>query len=342
MCMIKLTDILKEVQEGARVTFDDTGNASKIDIAYKHLDGEQLNSYSGVTSKNSYDVYYSLKSAPDQTNIKKSEDALKYKSQLIEPNELKDLIKGTVISNLPKIDYIGYLESRGGLNAALINTMKSLCGVSDENVIEIKKTEYVNIDDAVDWDSFNNQTKRVKDDIIKFLYKTAEKAPPYKITKSSGEEEEGGTQSIIVKRLYSKYNLGLTPGLKNKQLPPVYDVLVKCITQGKTLLIIDDNIHSGTDFYKIFKNVGNLVDKLKEENATPTADEEGAEEKLAAWRRDPRIKKSAHIQQEVERLEKILKTRRERIDIMNRSLNGSNKRIFGYVLYNLDPKDINK
>ena len=340
MCMIKLKDILKEVREGARVTFDDTGNASKIDIAYKHLDGEQLATYNNVIKKNSYSVYYSLESVTGAANIKKSEDALKYNSQLIKPAELKDLLHNTLGAEIEKVDYIGYLESKGGLNKVLINTVKELYGVSDENVVEVKKVEYMNIDDAVDWDSYSKlKSEPLKKDIIKFLYKTAEKAPPYKIQKSSGKEG-GGTQSIIVKQLQSKYNLGLNPNLKNKSLPPIYDVLVKCIEQDKTLLIVDDNMHAGIDFYKIFGAVRDLVDKLKEENAKPTADEEGAEEKLAAWEGHSKRKTSTHIKQEIERLEKILKVRRERIELVNRDLNGSNQRIFGYVLYNLSSKDI--
>jgi hypothetical protein len=338
--MIKLIDLLKEVQEGARVAFDNAGNASKIDIAYKHLDGEQLATYNNVIKKNSYSVYYSLESAPGAENIKKSEDALKYSSQLIKPAELKDLISNTLGAEIEKVDYIGYLESKGGLNKVLINTIKELYGVSDENVVEVKKVEYMNIDDAVDWESYNKlKSEPLKKDIIKFLYKTAEKAPPYKIKKSSGKEG-GGTQSIIVKQLQSKYDLGLNPNLKNKSLPPIYDVLVKCIEQGKTLLIVDDNMHAGTDFYKIFGAVRDLADKLKEVNARPTTEEEGVEEKLVALKRHPKRETSSYIKQEIDKLEKVLKVRRERIDLVNRDLNGSNQRIFGYVLYNLSSKDI--
>jgi len=339
--MIKLIDILKEIKEGAKVTFDDAGNASKIEIAYKPIDGEQLNTYSGVTTTNSYKVYYSLESAPDQTNIKKAEDSLKYDSDLIKPADLKDLLKNTLRTSIPKVDYIGYLESKGGLNKILIGTVKELYGVSEENVVEVKKVEYTNIDDVVDWESFKKLTDPIKKEVIRFLYKTAEEKPPYKIKKSSGREG-GGTQSIIIRQLHSKYDLGLNPNLKNKSLPPIYDVLVKCITQGKTLLIVDDNIHAGIDFYKIFQNVEELVNKLKEANAAPTADEEGVDEKLAAWKANPKAKKSAHIQGEIQKLEGIQKMRRERVTIMNNGLNGSNERIFGYVLYNLDPKDVKR
>jgi hypothetical protein len=99
-------------------------------------------------------------------------------------------------------------------------------------------------------------------------------------------------------------------------------------------------MHAGIDFYKIFGAVRDLTDKLKEVNARPTADEESAEEKLASWERHPKRKTSSHVQQEIERLEKILKVRRERIELINRDLNGSNQRIFGYVLYNLTSQDI--
>ena len=35
MCMIKLIDLIREVREGARVTFDDKGAATAIDITEK-------------------------------------------------------------------------------------------------------------------------------------------------------------------------------------------------------------------------------------------------------------------------------------------------------------------
>ena len=309
--MVKLINLVKEIKEGAKITFDDKGEVTDIEIAYKQIQGEQLNTFSGVIKKNSYKVFYSLESAPDQPNIKKSEDSLKYDSQLIKPEQLKELLKYSVIPNLPKIDYIGYLESKGGLNKILIDTLKDLCGVSEENVIEVKKIEYTNIDDAVDWDSYNRQSERLKKDIVKFLYKTAEDKPSYKIKKSSGREG-GGTQSIIINQLHSKYDLGLNPNLKDRPLPPIYDVLTKCITQGKTLIIVDDNIHAGIDFRKIFNSVEDLVNKFKEVNATP-------------------ISKDEDIQ-----------TYRRRVSMMNNNLNGSHQRIFGYVLYKLDPKDVKK
>jgi hypothetical protein len=99
-------------------------------------------------------------------------------------------------------------------------------------------------------------------------------------------------------------------------------------------------MHAGIDFYKIFGAVRDLADKLKEVNARPTTEEEGVEEKLVALKRHPKRETSSHIKQEIDRLEKVLKVRRERIDLVNRDLNGSNQRIFGYVLYNLSSKDI--
>jgi hypothetical protein len=95
MCMIKLIDLLKEVQEGAKVTFDDKGAATAIDISFTHLDGEQLSTYDGKIKKNGYEVFYSLESDPKASNIKASEDALKYNSDKIKPEELKAILSKT-------------------------------------------------------------------------------------------------------------------------------------------------------------------------------------------------------------------------------------------------------
>ena len=58
MCMIKLIDLIREVQEGAKVTFDDKGAATAIDISFTHLDGEQLSTYDGRIKKT--DMKYSI------------------------------------------------------------------------------------------------------------------------------------------------------------------------------------------------------------------------------------------------------------------------------------------
>lgn len=332
--MIKLSDILKEVQEGAKVTFDDKGEASSIEIAYKPLDGEQLSTDDSFVKKYGYKVFYSLSSSPGATNIKKAEDALKYKSDKIKPQELESLLKSTIVTRLPKVDYIGYLESEGTLNSLLLKTLQKL--YSGAEPVAIDKIEYNVIDNAVDWDRFARQTDSVKKSVINFLYKTAEKLPTYKIRKSDK------IQSMIIKLLHSKYNVGLHPSGEGEKFPPVYDKIVDCLTKGKVMLIIDDNIHTGTDFYKIFEGIEKIRDKIVEANSKLTDDEQKVVEDLADIKKHPKLKTSEFLQKKMAELEGQVKMSKLRISILNRSVLKSHDYFFGYVLYLLKDSDINK
>lgn len=75
--MIKLLNILKEIKEGAKVTFNNENIPTEIEISQHRLDGEQLQTVNDKTLKNSFNVYYSLESAPKTINAKLSQDALK-------------------------------------------------------------------------------------------------------------------------------------------------------------------------------------------------------------------------------------------------------------------------
>lgn len=333
--MIKLIDLLKEVQEGAKVTFDDKGTATDIEIAYKPLDGEQLQTYDGAIKKSHYTVYYSLKSSDKGERIKSSEDALKHDSGKIKPEQLKDLLSKTIRTRLPKVDYIASLESEDALNKVLVNSLQGIYSVPDENIVDISKVEYVNIDDAVDWDFYNRQTEKFKKAISHILQKTAEKPGPYKLSKS------GGMQGSTLKAMHSKYDLGLN-AKKGQPLPPVYNALVECITKGKTMIIVDDNMHSGTDFYKIFQNVEKLVERLREELAKPLASEQEALDQIEKVKEHPKFKTSQVLQDRVKKFEVDIKSYRERTVLTTSPLKGTTNRIFGYVLYLLQDKDLKR
>ena len=96
--------------------------------------------------------------------------------------------------------------------------------------------------------------------------------------------------------MHSKYDLGLNPNVKNKTLPPIYDVFVECITKGKKLLIIDDNLHTGTDFLKIFRAVIQLSKKMTEEASTASGDEQDALDTLKQIEQNPKFKTSEFLQ----------------------------------------------
>jgi glycosyltransferase involved in cell wall biosynthesis len=42
------------------------------------------------------------------------------------------------------------------------------------------------------------------------------------------------------------------------------------------ILIIDDNIHSGTDFFKIFGDINKLIDKMENESSKISEEEQNA------------------------------------------------------------------
>lgn len=330
--MFRLSSILNEVLEGAKVTFDDKGKPTSIDIAVKHLDGEQLDTYNGRIKKNSYEVYYSLISDPKAGKVKPAQDALKYNSQLIKPAELKSLVSDTLTAVLPKIDYIGYLESEGSLNKLLLDTIKGLYPSAE--VVHVEKIAYSDLSKAVNWESVSRQTDKIKQAILSWLEKSKEKDMPQKIRKSNE------MQSVVAKQLYSKYNFGLHPSGEGEKFPPVYNMVVECLTRGKTMLIIDDNMYTGDDFYKIFESIERIKDRLKEENEIPVQKESEAFKELDKIKQHPKFKTSEFLQKKAQELEKVRELYRTRVSILNSNLNKSRLNFYGYVLYKLELRDL--
>lgn len=332
---IYLSDEQTKVDEGAKVDFEGK-TPINITISSKPISGEQLITVDGVRSTNDYDVYYSLESDPKADDIKSSQDALKYNADKINEGELKELITKTLKSRLSKVDYIGFLESKGTLNNMLLNVVKDIYGVSDENIIFVKKLEYKFIDNAVDWNQFQKESETIQKAILNFLEKTAQVPGPYKIRKS------GEVQSSIIQRLHSKYDLGLNPNEPDRPLPPIFDVIVDCISNKKTLLIIDDNIHSGTDFFKIFGDINRLIDKMKSESSKISEEEQKALDELQTIIANPKFKTSSFLQDKYKELKKIEKEYNERKLIISKQYSNINKNIFGYVLYRLKDSDLKK
>ena len=335
--MIKLLDLLKEINEGAKVDFDEQNNLKDIQISYTHLNGEQLNTINGNRKTTNYNVYYSLESDPKSINIKQSQDALKYNSNKINKQELKTLIIKTLGFNLGKIDYIGYLESKGGLNNVLLDIIKEIYNIPSENIIEISKMEYNYIDDSVDWEKFKGESEGIKDAILNFLDKRSKTPGPYKIRKS------GEIESKIIQRLHSKYNLGLNPNTFNHPLPPIYNILVKCLTQNKKLLIIDDNLHTGEDFRKIFKSIDILFNKLKDNINIINPQEQNAINRKKEIESLPHFKNNTlndRLKQEYSEITKIYNNYIKKQDASVNIFKDPKTNIFGYVLYILKDSDL--
>jgi hypothetical protein len=321
------------IDEGAKVDFEDSV-ATNIEISTKHIKGEQLITVDGLKTTNNYKIYYSLESNSKSENIKAAQDALKYNSDKIDVNELKNLIVQTLKGKISKVDYIGFLESKGELNNLLLNTIKDIYNVSNENIVYIKKIEYDYIDNAVDWEQFQKESKTIQNAILKYLEKTSKEPGPYKIRKS------GETQSVIIQRLHSKYNLGLNPNESNKVLPPIFNVIVDCLNNNKTLLIVDDNIHTGIDFFKIFKSINQIIEKMKEESLKPSDEELNSSSQIQNITGNPKFKTSTFLQDKYKELKQIENQFQERKLIVNKQYSNSINNIFGYVLYKLKDSDL--
>jgi len=348
---MKLISILKEiVDEGVKATFGQERDqkhggrliATSIEVSPSSIPGEQLITIDGETKKNSYSVFFSLESTSDLKiqNIKNTQDALKYQVEDVNISDLKNLVSKTLKNRIPKVDYIGFLESEGELNKSLAKIVQEIYGVEDQNVIDIKKVRYKNIDDAVDWEQFRKDADSIKQLMIQFLYKTAETPPKdpegYTIRKS------GQTPSKVIRGLHSKYNLGLHPNLPNLPIPPIFDVIVKCVTQGKTLLILDDNIHTGTDFLKMFRIIEDIAEKVIEIYFQPTSEEEEIFKEIDAIELNPKFKTSSFLQSKHKELMKMKLDYLQRKDRMIRDLYKNRDRISGYVLYSLSHADLKR
>jgi hypothetical protein len=107
------------------------------------------------------------------------------------------------------------------------------------------------------------------------------------------------------------------------------------------MLIIDDNMHTGDDFYKLFGGIEAIKEKVKESNEKPVGNEEELDQ-LDAIKTNPKFKSSKFLQDKFTELERVNKTYRERVSILNANLNKSYKNFYGYVLYNLKDSDLEK
>ena len=136
--------------------------------------------------------------------------------------------------------------------------------------------------------------------------------------------------------------MGLNPNEPDRPLPPIFDVIVDCINSKKTLLIIDDNIHSGTDFFKIFGDINKLIDKMENESSKISEEEQNALDEIQTIIANPKFKTSSFLQDKYKELKKIEREYNERKLMISKQYSNINKNIFGYVLYRLKDSDLSK
>jgi hypothetical protein len=306
--MIKLTDILYDrlnLREGALVTFDQTGKAVGIEINTNAIPGEQLVFSPGQRRIGNLKVYYSLKSNPKESSPKQSQDAIKNSSELLDKVSLKQVVKETLLPDiqLSRITHLLVLGSSQGLTENLGTVLQELC--PNAKLIPVSKTQYKFIDNAVDWESYQKLGKgsptRMQRDIQNYLDKRAKTEGPYTIKKT------GELQSSLLRHFHTKYDVGLNPYLPDYKTGDIYNIFEQAVNGTANILIIDDNIHEGLDFTRLFKGIQEIYKQL-----------------------------SNNLRQSISNKQIDIKT----VDLMSKLLANYSERIHGYVLYKLENTDI--
>lgn len=305
------------IKEGARVEYDQGDNPVSITLKNSNNEDEQLFFEPAIRTTSGYTIYYSLVGRQGEEGIKVAMDALKHRSELIKGNELIQVVKSSIPTNNSYTD-IAVLESSAKLNNKLTLALKEIYPQAKLHYIE--KIKYDKIDDSVDWERFRRESEKIKAGIINFLYKTAEKEGPYPIKKT------GSTQSSIIARLHSKYDIGNHPYFPDKSKPEIYQTIVKVLQGNGKLLIVDDNLHSGTDFAKIFNSITDLKEKIENKMLSDFSEIDPILGKLPGDRT-----------KEEREIVKVFYDARKRI---SRLVKNPRNSIDGYVLYRINNEDL--
>lgn len=295
--------LLKLLLEGAFVDFDKSGQAKSVSIDTKTIPGEQLHYTPRSRRYNTYgvryNVYYSLSTAEDAKAPKQAQDVLKRGGVNINKSELEAIILATFKDlNVPytKFTHIFTLGSSDNLVNLLGEAAASIC---DAELVQVPKMQYKFIDNAVDWKKYQQQTEKIKRAVDDYLEKRAStEQSPFSVSKT-------GLRGAISKAFYSKYDMGFNPYEKGNVGDRVNSILHQAVlgSNGVRVLIVDDNIHSGEDFSKIFKGVNDIYQGIKTQ------------------------------------FDSYAKTGKATLTAPHLS---HNERIAGYVLYRLEDVDINK
>lgn len=261
------------LKEGAFIEFDENGNVVSTQLSTQVIEGEQLTyspqlrTYRKTTT---YSVAYSLKSNPSSDQPKKAQDVLKTGGKNISKQELKALVDSTFKDlgiNIKKFTHVLLLGSSDNLVNLLGEAAASLAGAK---LIHVPKMEYKYIDNAVNWEEYQRQTKKVKRSVDDYLDKRAKQSPgPYTISKT-------GLRGAMSKVFYTKYDVGVNPYEKGKVGDTVTGLLHRAVAgiDGVRLLIVDDNIHSGQDFSKLFDSIDEIYKGI-EADYTKTVKQSG-------------------------------------------------------------------
>lgn len=292
------------LEEGLRVDFSETGEASSITLSRKAIEGEQANTKEGVktyTSQAGFKVYWSLEADSPTPDTKAAYDALKHRPELLDLETLAVFIR-PVIQGFAKdsLSYVGYLESEDPLSKLLAQAVNKVH--PSAKLIPISKIQYKYLEDAIDYEQYRRESPAIQRTIDAEKEAIYKKQPegPYVLKKKDM------FTSKVLDRTYGKYDLGLNKYYNDKEyatnrdreLPSIYQAIASCIIDPrKKLLIVDDNIFTGSDFNQIFEVIKEAIGKKRLDY-------------------DPRSP-------------------------IVRDIDTAHKRIAGYTLYKLNSKEIN-
>ncbi len=269
---MKLIDIiLKEgiyvdLKDQAEPGVKDSHEANYIDISIKTKPQDQFIYNPGKRKINNYTVFHSFEPKPGIERLQDVQDAIKKHSELMYRPVLEQAMNA--ISTNLEFSYIACLGSSEKLSNKLASVAADKWNVPKENVLFIPKLQYVDADAMLDRVSFDNLTDKshIKKKILDYI----EKAKEY-IEQGTGWEikKSKTTGSDVIQRLHTKYNIGKHPTVDIKSPPKIYEAILNCLKNRQKLLIVDDNVHTGTDFAKLFKIIDTfpeiVTEKVEEE-----------------------------------------------------------------------------
>lgn len=288
---MKLTQIVERLRkEGIKVNFDSSKKPTSIDASDKPIPDEQLKVVNEPYNFNStgdrkWEVIHALQANEDRygkERVKDAQDIIKSTAQLIDTKGLKDIIQNSLGGE--KYDYIAVLGSGDNLNGVLMRYVNEVVGPAD--IIEISKFKYDRLEDAIDWERAERDQQKTlenyKEKVAKGEVEDINKGPMLVADllrdRIRRQKEQGpgpytlmstGQLANIRRYYYTKYELGsdewnpnFAEYYKTRIRPAIYDVFMECLREGSRLLIVDDNISSGTDFRLLFAGLDNIADKL--------------------------------------------------------------------------------
>lgn len=230
--MVKLLDILREINEG------------EITIGKEDSNSFLLNTDTESKKINKINTYYGIKQNPKSSLTANQVDDYFHSIKNREIMSDEEILK-IVLQTAPRNIYIKYLivlPSTSKLNIVLANALKQKYRISDKDVLtDITKINYF-IDDMINKEKYSQSdptTQNMADTWIKSLKKIyGNDAPPMPIKKSKDEKTgHPGIQSGARKLLNPVYKVGDIGEIHNR------------------IMVVDDFFIGGSSFKEVYNQL---------------------------------------------------------------------------------------